>query len=98
MNVTEEILALFQKRGDGAYFGESVSMTEHALQAAYFAQVAGAPPACAKDRTHRLDRRSAARFKAAARRNSADYCFAGGAATGASTLTSGLRSMKLTAR
>ena len=45
MNVTEEILALFQKRGDGAYFGESVSMTEHALQAAYFAQVAGAPPA-----------------------------------------------------
>ena len=45
MKVTEEILALFQKRGDGAYFGESVSMTEHALQAAYFAQIAGAPPA-----------------------------------------------------
>jgi phosphonate degradation associated HDIG domain protein len=45
MNVTDEILAIFQKRGSGAYFGESVSMTEHALQAAYFAQIAGAPPA-----------------------------------------------------
>ena len=45
MNVTEEILAVFHKRGSGAYFGESVSMTEHALQAAYFAQIAGAPPA-----------------------------------------------------
>ena len=45
MNVTEEILAVFHKRGAGAYFGESVTMTEHALQAAYFAQIAGAPPA-----------------------------------------------------
>lgn len=45
MNVTEEILAVFHERGAGAYFGESVSMTEHALQAAYFAQIAGAPPA-----------------------------------------------------
>jgi [1-hydroxy-2-(trimethylamino)ethyl]phosphonate dioxygenase len=44
MNVTEEILAVFHKRGAGAYFGESVTMTEHALQAAYFAQIAGAPP------------------------------------------------------
>ena len=60
--------------------------------------VAGGPPACAKDRTHRLDRRSAARFKAAARRNSDDYGFGGASATGASTLTSGLRSIKLTAR
>jgi [1-hydroxy-2-(trimethylamino)ethyl]phosphonate dioxygenase len=45
MNIAEEISALFHKRGSGAYFGESVSMTEHALQAAYFAQVAGAPQA-----------------------------------------------------
>jgi phosphonate degradation associated HDIG domain protein len=45
MTVTEEILAVFQKHGSGAYFGESVSMTEHALQAAYFARNAGAPPA-----------------------------------------------------
>jgi phosphonate degradation associated HDIG domain protein len=44
MNVTDEILGIFHKRGAGEYFGESVSMTEHALQAAYFAQIAGAPP------------------------------------------------------
>ena len=45
MNVTDEILALFHERGAEAYFGERVSMTEHGLQAAYFAQAAGAPPA-----------------------------------------------------
>lgn len=45
MTVTEEIQALFAQRGGGAYFGESVSMTEHGLQTAYFAQVAAAPPA-----------------------------------------------------
>jgi [1-hydroxy-2-(trimethylamino)ethyl]phosphonate dioxygenase len=45
MKVTEEILAIFKKRGANDYFGESVSMTEHALQAAYFAQNAHAPPA-----------------------------------------------------
>ncbi len=45
MSVADEILAIFHKRGAGAYFGESVSMTEHALQAAYFAQAAAAPPA-----------------------------------------------------
>jgi phosphonate degradation associated HDIG domain protein len=45
MNVADEILAIFQKSGSSAYFGESVSMTEHALQAAYFAQTASAPPA-----------------------------------------------------
>jgi [1-hydroxy-2-(trimethylamino)ethyl]phosphonate dioxygenase len=44
MNVVDDILAVFQKRGSGAYFGESVSMTEHALQAAYFAGIAAAPP------------------------------------------------------
>jgi phosphonate degradation associated HDIG domain protein len=44
MNVFDETIAIFRKRGSGAYFGESVSMTEHALQAAYFAQIAGAPP------------------------------------------------------
>jgi phosphonate degradation associated HDIG domain protein len=45
MSVTDEILSLFHKRGSDAYFGETVSMTEHALQAAYFAQAAAAPPA-----------------------------------------------------
>jgi phosphonate degradation associated HDIG domain protein len=44
VSVSDEILAIFQSRGSGAYFGESVSMTEHALQAAYFAQTAAAPP------------------------------------------------------
>lgn len=42
--VMEQILAVFRERGSGAYFGESVSMTEHALQAAYFAQAESAPP------------------------------------------------------
>ncbi len=45
MTVTDEILGLFQDRGAEAYFGESVSMTEHALQAAHFAKAAGAAPA-----------------------------------------------------
>jgi phosphonate degradation associated HDIG domain protein len=44
MSITDEILAIFQKRGSGAYFGESVSMTEHALQAAYFARTSDAAP------------------------------------------------------
>jgi [1-hydroxy-2-(trimethylamino)ethyl]phosphonate dioxygenase len=45
MSITDEILAIFERRGAGAYFGESVSMTEHALQAACFAQGAAASPA-----------------------------------------------------
>jgi phosphonate degradation associated HDIG domain protein len=45
MTVIEEIIDIFQRHGSGAYFGESVSMTEHALQAAYFARNAAAPPA-----------------------------------------------------
>jgi predicted HD phosphohydrolase len=43
MTVLEEILQLYGDRGDDAYFGESVSMTEHGLQAAHFARAAGAP-------------------------------------------------------
>ena len=45
MSPAEEIFALFERRGAGAYYGESVSMTEHMLQAAYFAQAEGAPAA-----------------------------------------------------
>jgi phosphonate degradation associated HDIG domain protein len=45
VNIIEEISALFDRRGSAAYFGESVSVTEHALQAAYFARAAGARPA-----------------------------------------------------
>ena len=43
MSVADEILALYEARGARAYFGELVSMTEHQLQAAWFAQVQGAP-------------------------------------------------------
>src|SRR5271167_3490691 len=44
MSLAEEIFAIFERRGAGAYFGERVSMTQHALQAAYFAQAEAAPP------------------------------------------------------
>ena len=44
MSVVEEILDIYGRRGSEAYFGEKVSTTEHCLQAAYFAQIAGAPP------------------------------------------------------
>ncbi len=44
MTLTDEILAIFYRRGGDAYFGESVSTTEHSLQAAYFAQAAAAAP------------------------------------------------------
>src|SRR5581483_8208659 len=36
--IASEILSLYERTGTGAYFGERVSMTEHALQAAYFAR------------------------------------------------------------
>jgi len=45
MNTADEVFAIFGRRGSGAYFGEHVSMTEHALQAAYFARQVSAPPA-----------------------------------------------------
>lgn len=45
MSVADEIFAIYARRGSGAYFGEPVSMTEHGLQAAHFAEAAGAPPA-----------------------------------------------------
>jgi len=41
----DEIMALYGDRGGAAYFGESVSMTEHGLQAAHFARAAGASDA-----------------------------------------------------
>jgi [1-hydroxy-2-(trimethylamino)ethyl]phosphonate dioxygenase len=42
MSISDEILALYDRAGSGAYFGEPVSMTEHSLQTAYFAQRARA--------------------------------------------------------
>lgn len=44
MSVVAEILALYAHKGAGAYYGECVSMVEHGLQAAHFAEAAGAPP------------------------------------------------------
>ena len=44
MSLADEVFAIFQRRGAHAYYGERVSMTEHALQAAYFGQQEGAPP------------------------------------------------------
>ena len=42
MSVIDEIFALYAARGSAAYFGEAVSMTEHGLQAAHFAELEGA--------------------------------------------------------
>jgi phosphonate degradation associated HDIG domain protein len=36
--IVEQIERLFRERGDGAYFGESVTQTEHALQSAWLAE------------------------------------------------------------
>jgi phosphonate degradation associated HDIG domain protein len=44
MSLADEVFAIFASRGAGAYFGERVSMTEHGLQAAYFAREESAPP------------------------------------------------------
>ena len=43
MSVYDEILVLFAAHGSESYFGETVSTTEHGLQAAFFAQEASAP-------------------------------------------------------
>lgn len=43
--VIDSLLRLFTERGDAAYLGESVSQTEHALQAAHAAEQAGATSA-----------------------------------------------------
>lgn len=44
MTVSDEVFDLFERRGREAYFGESVSILEHSLQAAWFAQKADAEP------------------------------------------------------
>jgi phosphonate degradation associated HDIG domain protein len=45
VTLAEEIQRLYAGRGAMAYFGESVSMSEHSLQAAHFAKAEAAPPA-----------------------------------------------------
>jgi phosphonate degradation associated HDIG domain protein len=42
--VIDEIFTVFRERGDGAYLGEPVSQSEHALQAAAAAERDDAPP------------------------------------------------------
>src|SRR5476649_2903028 len=42
---TDDLISIYARRGAAAYFGESVTMTEHGLQAAYFAQASDAPDA-----------------------------------------------------
>lgn len=42
MAISDEIFAMFGRRGSEAYFGEAVSMLEHGLQAAHFARQAKA--------------------------------------------------------
>jgi gamma-butyrobetaine dioxygenase len=44
MNVIDRILTLFREKGNGAYFGECVTETEHALQCAHLAEQSGAAP------------------------------------------------------
>lgn len=41
MSAVDEVFALYAGRGSAAYFGEAVSMTEHGLQAAHFAELTG---------------------------------------------------------
>lgn len=45
MDIVNQILELFQARGDAAYLGEPVSQTEHALEAAHRAVQEGASDA-----------------------------------------------------
>jgi phosphonate degradation associated HDIG domain protein len=45
MTTTDELLSIYERSGAELYFGEAVTVTEHCLQAAHFAQVAKAPEA-----------------------------------------------------
>jgi [1-hydroxy-2-(trimethylamino)ethyl]phosphonate dioxygenase len=42
MGILDDIFTLFRTKGQGAYFGEAVTETEHALQCAHLAEEAGA--------------------------------------------------------
>ena len=45
MTVADEVIRLFDRRGDSEYGGEDVTQLEHALQAAWLAEREGASPA-----------------------------------------------------
>jgi phosphonate degradation associated HDIG domain protein len=42
MKIADTIIELYQSKGSGAYFGEGVTETEHALQSAHLAEKSGA--------------------------------------------------------
>lgn len=42
MNIIDRVFTLFREKGNGAYFGEDVTETEHALQSAHLAEQSGA--------------------------------------------------------
>jgi phosphonate degradation associated HDIG domain protein len=44
MNVIDRLFTLFGEKGQGAYFGEAVTQTEHALQCAHLGEQSGAGP------------------------------------------------------
>jgi phosphonate degradation associated HDIG domain protein len=44
MNLIDLLFSLFREKGNGAYFGEAVTETEHALQSAHLAEQSGAAP------------------------------------------------------
>lgn len=44
MNVIDRLFTLFREKGTGAYFGEAITETEHALQCAHLAEQSGATP------------------------------------------------------
>jgi len=45
MTIADDIFAIYNSRGSASYFGEPVSVTEHGLQTAFFAQEARASAA-----------------------------------------------------
>lgn len=45
MSATDELFSIYSRRGAAAYYGEAVTMSEHSLQTAYFAQTAAAADA-----------------------------------------------------
>jgi phosphonate degradation associated HDIG domain protein len=44
MKLIDRIFTLFRDKGQGAYFGEAVTQTEHALQSAHLAEQSGSAP------------------------------------------------------
>jgi [1-hydroxy-2-(trimethylamino)ethyl]phosphonate dioxygenase len=81
VDCVNEIFALFEDHGKAAYFGEAVSQEEHALQAAHFAAVEGAPDplvvaALVHDIGHLIDAREDAAMRGIdARHEDAGYAW-----------------------